>query len=86
MDTRLHPSSLLEESFLAEYAIYAQTRHLDTARAKDYARLDEGHQVYLDYAGSALYAESQLQAHLSYLSNHVLGNPHSMSPASRLPF
>ncbi len=83
MDTWLHPRSLLEESFLAEYAIYAQTRHLDAARAKDYTRLDEDHQVYLDYAGSALYAESQLQAHLSYLSQHVLGNPHSLSPASR---
>ncbi|MBL0210786.1 MAG: aminotransferase class V-fold PLP-dependent enzyme [Holophagaceae bacterium] len=84
MATPLNPSSFLEERFLAEYAMYAQTRHLDAARAKDYARLDENHQVYLDYSGSGLYAESQLQGHLSYLSHHVLGNPHSLSPASRL--
>lgn len=38
--------------------------------------------AYLDYTGSALYAESHLRAHEEFLKHHVLGNPHSENPAS----
>lgn len=51
-------------------------------RRREFRRLDDCGQVYLDYTGSGLYAESQLRRHEDYLSSHVLGNPHSENPAS----
>jgi selenocysteine lyase/cysteine desulfurase len=55
---------------------------LDQLRETEYARLDAQGQVYLDYTGGGLYAESQLSSHLDLLRNTVLGNPHSVSPTS----
>ena len=46
-------------------------------RADEYARLDATGAAYLDYAGSALYADSQLRAHHDQLRSDVFGNPHS---------
>ena len=46
-------------------------------RADEYARLDATGVAYLDYAGSALYADSQLRAHQDLLRSDVFGNPHS---------
>ena len=40
--------------------------------------------VYLDHAGATLYAQSQLQAHLTDLTTHLYGNPHSQNPSSQL--
>jgi selenocysteine lyase/cysteine desulfurase len=51
-------------------------------REREYARLDRSGEVYLDYTGSALYAESQVRTHLERLAETVLGNPHSQSVAS----
>ena len=51
-------------------------------RRREFSRLEEAGQVYLDYTGAALYAESHLRAHEEYLEHHVLGNPHSENPAS----
>lgn len=51
-------------------------------RAKEFGRLDEHGYVYLDYTGSALYAESHLREHEAFLERNVLGNPHSENPAS----
>lgn len=51
-------------------------------RAREFGRLDECGYVYLDYTGSALYAESHLRVHEEFLKHHVLGNPHSENPAS----
>jgi molybdenum cofactor sulfurtransferase len=51
-------------------------------RDREYARLDENDQVYLDYTGGGLYAQSQLDEHHALLRGSVLGNPHSDSPAS----
>jgi len=51
-------------------------------RAQEFGRLDECGYAYLDYTGSALYAESHLRAHEEFLKHHVLGNPHSENPAS----
>jgi len=56
---------------------------VDELRARDYARLDAQDQVYLDYTGGSLHAESQLRAHIALLSDQVLGNPHSINPTSR---
>jgi selenocysteine lyase/cysteine desulfurase len=49
----------------------------------EYARLDLNGQVYLDYTGGGLYAESQILRHHRLLSEHVFGNPHSTNPASQ---
>jgi molybdenum cofactor sulfurtransferase len=51
-------------------------------RRVEYARLDEGGHVYLDYTGGGLHAASQLDGHMEMLQRRVLGNPHSNSPAS----
>src|ERR1700686_3561302 len=68
--------------FLARFPDYKKTALLDDLRATEYRRLDEHGQVYLDYTGGSLYAESQLQKHFELLRSGVLGNPHSASPAS----
>lgn len=54
---------------------------LNELREREFARL--GDHAYLDYAGSALYAESQLRAHHKLLASGVFGNPHSDSDSSR---
>ena len=51
-------------------------------RASEFRRLDRSGETYLDYTGSALYAESQVRDHLGQLTASVLGNPHSHSVAS----
>jgi molybdenum cofactor sulfurtransferase len=68
--------------FLARYPAYAQTARLDQIRAEDYARLDSTGQVYLDYTGGGLYADSQVRAHQDILLHGVFGNPHSSNPTS----
>lgn len=70
------------QTFLERYPAYAQTEALDQLRRKDYARLDAGEHVYLDYTGGGLYAESQIQKHQKLLSENVFGNPHSTNPTS----
>ncbi len=70
-------------AFQQQYPTYASTRYLDELRAREYARLDQQGQVYLDYTGGGLYAESQLRAHMALLTSHVFGNPHSTNPASQ---
>jgi molybdenum cofactor sulfurtransferase len=63
---------------------YERTRAIDELRAREFARLDALHHVYLDYAGSGLYAASQVQRHSELLLTHVFGNPHSSNPTSTL--
>jgi selenocysteine lyase/cysteine desulfurase len=52
-------------------------------REREFSRLDRQRLAYLDYTGSALYAESQLRAHHELLCSGVFGNPHSESQPSR---
>ena len=52
-------------------------------RAREFARLDRKNHVYLDYTGSALYAESQIRAHHELLREGLFGNPHSEHRPSR---
>jgi selenocysteine lyase/cysteine desulfurase len=52
-------------------------------RAREFARLDRQDHVYLDYTGSALYAESQIRAHHELLCDGLFGNPHSEHRPSR---
>jgi molybdenum cofactor sulfurtransferase len=51
-------------------------------RRTEFARLDRGSHVYLDYTGGGLYADSQLREHLQLLETGVYGNPHSINPTS----
>ena len=69
-------------AFLSRYPEYQATQRLDELRAAEYGRLDEAGHTYLDYTGASLHAQSQVRRHADLLSAHVLGNPHSASPAS----
>ena len=69
-------------AFLKAYPTYPTTHIIDDLRATEYARLDLGGHVYLDYTGGGLYAESQLRRHNKLLAEHVFGNPHSSNPTS----
>ena len=55
---------------------------LNDLRRSDFARLDRGGHVYLDYTGGGLYAQSQLREHMRLLERGVFGNPHSINPTS----
>jgi molybdenum cofactor sulfurtransferase len=78
---QLQPSDLYE-TFLKTYPAYQSTYKIDDLRAMDYARLDRTGQIYLDYTGGGLYAESQIKAHQKLLLENVYGNPHSSNPTS----
>ncbi len=76
----------MEEAFIAfrqKYPTFDTTHYLDELRAKEYARLDQQQQVYLDYTGGGQYAESQLRDHMELLRHNVFGNPHSTNPTSQ---
>ncbi|MEW6284918.1 MAG: aminotransferase class V-fold PLP-dependent enzyme [Chloroflexota bacterium] len=70
-------------AFLREFPTYPTTHIIDDLRAVEYARLDLGGHIYLDYTGGGLYAESQLRRHHRLLAEHVFGNPHSGNPTSQ---
>ncbi len=70
-------------AFLRAYPAYPTTRIIDDLRVNEYARLDIGGHIYLDYTGGGLYAESQLHRHNRLLAEHVFGNPHSSNPTSQ---
>jgi selenocysteine lyase/cysteine desulfurase len=70
------------QAFLEAHPEYAATAVLDELRATDYARLDDGGHVYLDYTGGGLFATSQLREHVALLERTVFGNPHSINPTS----
>lgn len=70
--------------FTKDYPTYKETSVLDRLRKTEYKRLDKQKQVYLDYTGGNLYAESQLKQHMALLKKNTLGNPHSANTPSRL--
>lgn len=51
-------------------------------RKSEFSRLDELDETYLDYTGSGLYSQWQIEQQYRLLTNSVLGNPHSLSPSS----
>ncbi len=69
-------------AFQHDWPAYASTSALDDLRRREYSRLDTANQVYLDYTGGGVYAESQVRRHAGILATTVFGNPHSLSPAS----
>ena len=68
--------------FVQKYPTYDKTHDIDEVRDRDYARLDRTAQIYLDYTGGGLYADSQMRLHQQVLAEHILGNPHSSNPPS----
>jgi molybdenum cofactor sulfurtransferase len=68
--------------FQRMHPAFDSTSQLDDLRRREYARLDEGGHIYLDYTGGGLYADSQLRAHAELLRRNVFGNPHSVNPTS----
>ncbi|MCX6035585.1 MAG: aminotransferase class V-fold PLP-dependent enzyme, partial [Chloroflexi bacterium] len=68
--------------FIQKYPTYDKTHDIDELRDRDYARLDRTGQIYLDYTGGGLYADSQMRLHQQVLAGHVFGNPHSSNPTS----
>lgn len=69
-------------AFLRRYPGYADTRSLDDLRSREFSRLDDRGEIYLDYTGGGLYAASQITQHLALLTGGVFGNPHSSNPTS----
>jgi molybdenum cofactor sulfurtransferase len=69
-------------AFVRRHPEYADTARLDELRQTEFARLDRGGHVYLDYTGGGLYADSQLREHMRLLETGVYGNPHSVNPTS----
>jgi hypothetical protein len=47
--------------FVERYPEYSVTGEIDRLRAADYGRLDRDGQIYLDYTGGSLYADSQVR-------------------------
>ncbi len=79
------PTANMEEAFqnfLTEFPVFRSTTLLDELRRTDYGRLDRLGQVFLDYTGGGLYADSQIRDVAELLGAGVFGNPHSNSPAS----
>jgi len=68
--------------FLKAHPTYPATETIDELRSTEYARLDAGEHIYLDYTGGGIYAESQIRRHHQMLSENVYGNPHSSNPTS----
>jgi len=77
------PATGSYEEFLARHPEYESTLGLDELRAREFSRLDDSGQVYLDYTGGSLYGSSQVRSHERFLLDTVLGNPHSTNPTSR---
>jgi selenocysteine lyase/cysteine desulfurase len=69
-------------AFLQTHPDYASTAGLDRLRAVEYARIDGQGDIYLDYTGGGLFADSQVRQHIELLAAQIFGNPHSGSPSS----
>jgi molybdenum cofactor sulfurtransferase len=76
------PGQPSEAVFRRAHPRYSETTVLDELRRTEFARLDAGGHVYLDYTGAGLYADSQLAEHLELLRASVFGNPHSLNPTA----
>jgi len=76
--------SFLQKKPAAATTALAHDSYFNQLRQQEYQRLDREGQVYLDYTGGNMYAQSQLDKHFKLLSEHTFGNPHSTNPTSFL--
>lgn len=51
---------------------------------REFKRIADCGQTYLDFTGGNLYPQSLLDKHFDMLKKNVLGNPHSTNPSSKL--
>lgn len=71
-----------ERAFLADHPDFDADGGFADLRRREYSRLDDTDQVYLDYTGGGLHGVSQIDRHADVLRARVLGNPHSNNPTS----
>ncbi len=69
-----------EAAFRRDHPRYDDTAVLDELRRSDFARLDRGGHVYLDYTGGGLYAESQLVEHMHAATRERVRQPSLNQP------
>ncbi|KAH3759793.1 molybdenum cofactor sulfurase [Pelomyxa schiedti] len=75
------------EEFIDSYSPngeYGYNSQIDTMVVNELTRMDEaGHShVYLDYTGSGVYQNSQLEKAFNDIRNNLYGNAHSRSPSA----
>ncbi|GJE88298.1 PLP-dependent transferase [Phanerochaete sordida] len=70
--------------FLKQFPEYSTTATLDELRQREYRRLDQTGETYVDYMGGSLYPESLVDLHMELLRRKVLGNTHSINPSAQL--
>jgi len=74
-----HDPSLPYLSFLRLYPEYKLTWPIDTLRKREYERLKQTNEVYMDYMGASLYPEGLVRSNSTFLCQAILGNTHSFS-------
>jgi len=65
--------------FISQYPEYQLTSILDALRRSDFTRISQTGEVYADYMGGALYPESLVHRHCTFLNQNLFGNTHSVS-------
>lgn len=63
----------------APYPEYKLTWPIDTLRKREYERLKQTDEVYMDYMGASLYPEGLVRSNSTFLCQAILGNTHSFS-------
>jgi hypothetical protein len=74
-----HDSHHAYLSFIRAYPEYKLTQPIDSLRKREYKRLKQSDEVYVDYMGASLYPESLIRSNSTFLRRAVLGNTHSFS-------
>eukprot|EP00884_Botryococcus_braunii_P001647 jgi/Botrbrau1/11483/Bobra.0360s0010.1 len=79
------PVTSAKSDFLAEFSNdYGYGGQIDALYSAEVASRMKPNEHYLDYTGSSLYCNSQLDGAIEELKRHVFGNPHSANPSSEL--
>jgi selenocysteine lyase/cysteine desulfurase len=72
------------EKFLERFPEFGDPAAVDILRRSEFSRLDRQGHTYVDYTGGGLFGESQVKKHAAFLTETVLGNPHSTNPTSAI--
>lgn len=67
--------------FAAHYPEYHGDPNLDALRLREFSRLKEGQEVYVDYANSSIAPESLIAKHADTLRGEILIHPGLDSPS-----